>query len=237
MATGNRYNVFATRMNLTIYKNMHKRTAAGHSLLKKRTDALTACFSSLKSDLIRQKTTLIDQFKAASISLARFRYVSETGSMHSLETVSSNPLRVLTEYVYKAGISVPVYSLLNRKAIDPNVELAGSKELRDNTQKLYTELLSNILEIATLQKTYEKLSIAITESRRRTNSLEYLLLPKIENTIKGIDEELDEQDREDFFRIKMFQKKKQKDIQEPPEFTFEAYSLIEDPEADPDIIL
>ena len=45
-------------------------------------------------------------------------------------------------------------------------------------------------------------------TNRRVNALEFVVLPKIEGTIKWIEAELDELDREDFYRLKCVQDKK-----------------------------
>ena len=43
------------------------------------------------------------------------------------------------------------------------------------------------------------------------NAIEYVIMPKYENTIKYIISELDENEREDFYRLKKVQNKKSKD--------------------------
>jgi len=46
---------------------------------------------------------------------------------------------------------------------------------------------------------------------RRVNALEYVLIPKIDDIVHYIDQEMDEQAREEFFRVKkVVEKKKQK---------------------------
>ncbi|KAJ3334765.1 H(+)-transporting V1 sector ATPase subunit D, partial [Kappamyces sp. JEL0680] len=45
-------------------------------------------------------------------------------------------------------------------------------------------------------------------TNRRVNAIEHVIIPKIENTIKFVTSELDEQDREEFFRLKKVQGKK-----------------------------
>lgn len=55
----------------------------------------------------------------------------------------------------------------------------------------------------------------IKVTNRRVNALEFVVIPKIENTIKWIEGELDELDREDFYRLKCVQdiKKEVKELE------------------------
>jgi V-type H+-transporting ATPase subunit D len=48
----------------------------------------------------------------------------------------------------------------------------------------------------------------IKVTNRRVNALEFVVIPAIEDTIKWIEGELDELDREDFYRLKCVQDKK-----------------------------
>jgi len=51
----------------------------------------------------------------------------------------------------------------------------------------------------------------IKVTNRRVNALEHILIPCAENTIKYINSELDELDREEFYRLKKVQGKKKRD--------------------------
>ena len=51
----------------------------------------------------------------------------------------------------------------------------------------------------------------IKVTNRRVNALEHILIPRTENTIKYINSELDELDREEFYRLKKVQAKKKRD--------------------------
>lgn len=59
-----------------------------------------------------------------------------------------------------------------------------------------------------LQSSFVALDKAIKVTNRRVNALEKVVQPKIEETISYIIGELDEMEREEFFRLKKVQEKK-----------------------------
>ena len=59
------------------------------------------------------------------------------------------------------------------------------------------------------------LDIALKVTNRRVNALEFIQIPRILGIISWIDRELDEESREDFFRLKkVTDNKKEKKIEE-----------------------
>jgi len=70
-----------------------------------------------------------------------------------------------------------------------------------------------LVELASLQTSFLTLDEAIKTTNRRVNALENVVKPRIENTITYIKGELDELEREDFFRLKKIQGYKKKAIE------------------------
>ena len=72
-----------------------------------------------------------------------------------------------------------------------------------------------MVQIATLQTQFKTLDTALKMTNRRVNALEFVLIPRINEIIDYIKDELDEIDREDFVRLKKTQdnKKKKKELQ------------------------
>ena len=57
----------------------------------------------------------------------------------------------------------------------------------------------------------------IKVTNRQVNPLEHILIPRTENTINYINSELDELDREEFYRLRKFQGKKKRDATQAEE--------------------
>jgi len=68
------------------------------------------------------------------------------------------------------------------------------------------------VELASLQTAFTILDEVIRATNRRVNAIEHVVIPRLENTIKYVLSELDEMDREEFFRLKKVQGKKKRDI-------------------------
>ena len=71
-----------------------------------------------------------------------------------------------------------------------------------------------LVQLATLQSSFTILDEAIKVTSRRVNALDTVVIPRIANTVEYIKSELDELEREEFFRLKRSQDKKKKDIAE-----------------------
>merc|ERR1719254_387174 len=75
----------------------------------------------------------------------------------------------------------------------------------------YLEAVVQLIKLASLQTAFKTLDEEIKMTSRRVNALEYVLIPRIQETIAYIILEMDEQDREEFFRVKkVVEKKKQR---------------------------
>ena len=89
------------------------------------------------------------------------------------------------------------------------------------TKKHFVDFLKIIVDVASLQTSYLTLDECLKITSRRVNALEYVVLPKIEKTLKYIESELDERSKEEKFKIKKVlnfkQKHKQANNQLPSE--------------------
>merc|ERR1711973_626470 len=74
----------------------------------------------------------------------------------------------------------------------------------------YKKAIQLLVELASLQTSFVTLDEVIKVTNRRVNAIEHVIIPKIERTLAYIVTELDELEREEFFRLKKVQDKKKK---------------------------
>merc|ERR1719379_1584142 len=86
------------------------------------------------------------------------------------------------------------------------------------TQETTRKTLEILVKLASLQTSFVTLDEEIKMTGRRVNALEYVIIPRIDDTIAYINQEMDEQAREEFFRVKkVVEKKKQRLAREKEE--------------------
>ena len=67
-------------------------------------------------------------------------------------------------------------------------------------KKNYARAVELLVELASLQTSFVTLDEVIKTTNRRVNAIEHVVIPKIQRTLDYIISELDELEREEFFR-------------------------------------
>ncbi|PBK78279.1 hypothetical protein ARMSODRAFT_874182 [Armillaria solidipes] len=225
--TGARENIFATRMALTNTKLRLKGAQTGHSLLAKKRDALTTRFRAILRKVDEAKRKMGRVMQLASFSMAEVTYATGDISYLVQEQAKSATFRVKAKQENVSGVVLPAFEV--DRVADFNLTglgRGGQQVLR--AKEVYAKAIETLVELASLQTAFTILDEVIRATNRRVNAIEHVVIPRLENTIKYILSELDEMDREEFFRRKVQGKKKQKNA--PPEQPFE----FEEPPINPE---
>ena len=114
-----------------------------------------------------------------------------------------------------AGCHLPIFTLRgdgDETGDDRSMlGLTGGGQAIQKCKEKFQKFLKTLVDIASLQTQFVTLDEVIKVTNRRVNALEFVVIPRIIFTIKYIEKELDEEDREDFFRLKRVTDKKKID--------------------------
>lgn len=202
-------NIFPSRMALTLMKARLKGAQKGHSLLKKKSDALTMRFRKILRKIIETKTLMGDVMREATFSLAEANFAAGDFSYVVLENVDKAQTKIRLRKDNVAGVHLPIFEAYADGT--NSYELTGLSRGGQQVSKcseVYAKAVKLLVELASLQTAFVTLDEAIKITNRRVNAIEYVIIPKIEATIAYIIGELDEREREEFYRLKKIQEKK-----------------------------
>ncbi|MBW0529671.1 hypothetical protein O181_069386 [Austropuccinia psidii MF-1] len=209
---GAKENVFPTRMNLNLIKQRLKGAQTGHSLLKKKVDALTKRFRAITQKIDSTKRDMGRIMQLAAFSLAEVNYTSGGDISYQLqESIKEATFKVSTHQENVSGVILPTFVSDRVKGSASDLNLTGlgrGGQQITKAREIYAKATETLVELASLQTAFVILDEVIRMTNRRVNALEHVLIPKLENTVRYINSELDEADREDFFRLKKVQAKK-----------------------------
>ncbi|KAJ4752835.1 V-type proton ATPase subunit D [Rhynchospora pubera] len=212
-----RLNVVPTVTMLGVMKQRLVGATRGHALLKKKSDALTVQFRAILKKIVTAKESMGDTMRSASFSLAEAKYVAGDGVKHSVrESVKAASLRVRSKQDNVAGVKLPRFEHFHASDGSTAGELTGLARGGQQIQACratHLKAIELLVELASLQTSFLTLDEAIKTTNRRVNALENVVKPRLENTITYIKGELDELEREDFFRLKKIQGYKKREIE------------------------
>ncbi|CEQ39570.1 SPOSA6832_01126, partial [Sporobolomyces salmonicolor] len=217
--TGPRENVFPTRMNLTVTKTRLKGAQTGHSLLKKKSDALNKRFRTILGKIDEAKRKMGRVMQLAAFSLAEVTYATGDISYQIQESVTQASFRVQAKQENVSGTILPTFEAVKNGG-EGSAQVNGGFNLTGlgrggqqitKCRETFSKAVETLVELASLQTAFVILDEVIKMTNRRVNALEHVVIPRLENTISYINSELDEMDREEFFRLKKIQSKKKRD--------------------------
>merc|ERR1711915_1160954 len=162
--------------------------------------------------IIETKQVMGDLMKEASFSLAEAKFAGGGDFNQAvLQNVNKAQIKIKTKNDNVAGVNLPVFETYQDGA--DSYELAGLAKGEQQLKKLkanHQKAISLLVELASLQTSFITLDEVIKITNRRVNAIEHVIIPRIERTLSYIISELDELEREEFYRLKKVQDKKKK---------------------------
>uniref|UniRef100_A0A6B2EJD0 Putative v-type proton atpase subunit d n=1 Tax=Phlebotomus kandelakii TaxID=1109342 RepID=A0A6B2EJD0_9DIPT len=209
MSGKDRLAIFPSRGAQMLMKARLAGAQKGHGLLKKKADALQMRFRMILGKIIETKTLMGEVMKEAAFSLAEAKFATGDFNQVVLQNVTKAQIKIRTKKDNVAGVTLPVFESYQDGA--DTYELAGLSRGGHQISKLkknYQSAVKLLVELASLQTAFVTLDEVIKITNRRVNAIEHVIIPRIERTLAYIISELDELEREEFYRLKKIQDKK-----------------------------
>lgn len=197
-------NVNPTRMQMSKLKKQLITAKRGHKMLKDKRDELMRQFI----ELVQENKRLRDKVEAA-LSECTAHFVN-AGAVMSKQSLDSSLMSSQQQTGVEVGsknimsVDVPVFSSVSSSPDKGDIFPYGfaftSFELDDAVLSL-NELLPDLIRLAEIEKSCELMAAEIERTRRRVNSLEHVMIPRYEATIKYIAMKLEENDRSSRTRL------------------------------------
>ena len=199
---GERLNVNPTRIQLKTLSHRLQVARRGHKMLKDKNDELIRNFTSLAKNCKRQRKKVEKEF----LELIREYMLNRAYLLDSdierlflgfggieIKLKTKNILNIFTPH-----IECQIDNESNSDCfIDRNLQL-------DKIALKLRNFMPVLCKQAELEKSVFMLSREIERNKRRVNALEFLMIPRLEETIKYIKFKLEEQDRSSRIRLIKF---------------------------------
>ncbi|DBA86446.1 hypothetical protein WJX79_009650 [Trebouxia sp. C0005] len=210
----NRYVVVPTVTVLAVMKGRLTGAVKGHALLKKKADALTMRFRQILRKIVQTKQDMGKNMRQSAFALTEAKYAAGDFRHTVFDSVETATVRVHAQQDNVAGVKIPKFEQLHTGGEGTKLSLTGlgsGGQQIQTCRKAFINSIELLVQLASLQTAFLTLDVAIKTTNRRVNALDNVVRPKLENTISYIKGELDELEREEFFRLKKVQAKKKRD--------------------------
>jgi V/A-type H+-transporting ATPase subunit D len=194
--------IHPTRMELLTLRKRRKIAERGRDLLREKLDALMIEFFQFVREIATLRTKAqqllseaYEDFVEAQMAIGYVKLEQTSIGVEdrfTIETKTRNVIGVTIPYIQ---VTLKPLSSFPYNAYDTSVKL-------DQATLRMAEAIKAIAELSSAEAAVKKLAEAIASTKRRVNSLEYVIIPRMLTTIRYIEMHLEEAEREDFFRLK-----------------------------------
>jgi len=195
--------VSPTRMELLDIRKKLVLAEKGHKLLEEKRDALVEKFFEIIDKRNNLSKEISEDFKEAFNSLIQAQMILGEPRVEQISTLAGGIGEIVLETDNIMGVKIPKINMDNiRKDVKPSYGFLESCSKLDDAQQQFSKLLLKLVQLADLEGGIKALTVEIEKTKRRVNVLENNLIPRLQATRKYIEMQLEEREREDFFRRK-----------------------------------
>jgi len=193
-----------TRMELIRLKQRIKLAERGRDLLKEKRDALIMEFF----EAMRQVTGLRDRAVASVMdahrALSKCYAVMGADETRRVSMYCRSQIEVEMGSRNVMGVVVPSIQLgsVRRAVADRGYSLVGGSSRLDDAARAFEEALEEVIDLASAEERARRIADELEKTKRRVSALDNVIVPRLEASIRFIEDQLEELERDNFSRLK-----------------------------------
>ena len=189
-------------MELIALRKRRNIAQRGQDLLREKLDALMIEFFQFAREITALRAKTQDLLNQTYLKFAEAQMLMGATRLEETSLTAQERFEVDASTRNVIGVSIPDVEVHVKPLEGYPYSMIGTSAKLDEAVALMTEAVKNVVELAVAEAAIRRLAEAIAATKRRVNSLEYIVIPRILNTIRFIEMSLQERAREDFFRLK-----------------------------------
>ena len=202
-----------TRKNLMEIEDRIELSERGHDTLEQKRDGLIMEFMDILDQAQDVRSSMETQYEEAQQTIDMARAMDGDVAVRGAAAALKEHPEITVESKNIMGVVVPqIESTKVRKNLDERgYGVLGTSARIDETADAFEDLLERIVLAAEVETAMKKMLTEIETTKRRVNALEFKLLPELYDSKEYIEQKLEEQEREEIFRMKKVKAKKERE--------------------------
>ncbi|WP_135364984.1 V-type ATP synthase subunit D [Halosimplex halophilum] len=208
-----------TRKELMQIEERIELSERGHDTLEQKRDGLIMEFMDILDEAQDVRADLDEKYEEAQNAINMARAMDGDVAVRGAAAALKEHPEITTESKSVMGVYIPQIDATKvSKSLDERgYGVLGTSARIDEAAEAYEELLDQIILAAEVETAMKKMLDEIETTKRRVNALEFKLLPELRSNQEYIEQKLEEQEREEIFRMKKIKDKKEAEEDEEKE--------------------
>lgn len=194
-------NLLAAKKSLALSKNGFELLDRKRNILIREMMSLMGRASNIQNKIDDTYAQAYQALQMANITLGICSELSKTVPLDNSLTVA---------YRSVMGVEIPMISIGESSDTLIPYGLNSTNIMMDRAFLKFNEVKQLTAELAEVENSVYRLADAIKKTQKRANALKNIMIPRFEETVKFITDSLEEKEREEFSRLKIIKRQKEK---------------------------
>lgn len=201
--------LFPTKGNLIVAKNSLALSRQGYELLDKKRNILVREMMNLVEKARKIQGEILVVFKEAYEALQDANVTMGISAVEQIGFAIPEETSVQIRDQSVMGVEIPIVTI-NSSAMQPRYGFRMTNAPLDIARQKFERVKNLTCELAEIENSVYRLATNIRRTVKRTNALKNIMIPKYEDITATITNVLEEKDREEFSRLKVIKRVKEK---------------------------